>query len=264
MNIYSIKKERFDGMSDERNIEHISIEDKSNNDKSNNDNSNVTEQMSALLGEGSYLASPRIHVVGKKVELLDTKRSAPVGTRIGRSDPDAEISVTVMVKSQASKEEMDQTLQEIIEGKRKPLTDAEFNSRLGADQNSMSRVMKFAADNDLKIDKADANSGQIRLKGTVKQFSSAFDVKLFDYKDGLVVSRERSGIISLPKELARDVEGVFGLDNRKQAESHVKIRPQIRPKDDSIISSTGSKCLPCKLLVWMGLPIHLANTPIVR
>jgi kumamolisin len=189
------------------------------------------ETPSALQTEASNALNSRIRVVGDRAELLDTRASDPKGTKVGPSDPNAEISVTVMVKSKASDQEINDTVAKIANGKEKPLTDAEFNSRFGADPAAMARVEKFAKDNGLTVDKADANSGQIKLKGQVNQFDNAFGVQLNDYKDGQFVSRERSGNISVPRALENDIQGVFGLDNRKQAEPHFRKGPIISPKD---------------------------------
>ena len=91
------------------------------------------ETPSALQSEASNALNSRIRVVGDRSELLDTRASDPRGTKVGPSDPNAEISVTVMVKSKASDQEINDTVGKIANGKEKPLTDAEFNSRFGAD-----------------------------------------------------------------------------------------------------------------------------------
>ncbi len=189
------------------------------------------DKAGALRDEANSGFGPRIRVLGDRAELLDSKRSEPRGIKVGPSDPNAEITVTVMVKSKASDKEVDQTLQRIIDHKQKPLSDAEFNAKFGADPNSMARVLKFANDSGLKTEKADASSGRVVLKGTVKDLSAAFGVQMDDFKDGPFVSRERSGNVSVPKNIAKDVQGVFGLDNRRQAEPHFRRQiPGIEPR----------------------------------
>jgi kumamolisin len=196
------------------------------NDRADIDNKpSAKEQPSGLQSEATSALSSNIQIVGNRAELLDTRKSAPIGSRVGPSNPDEEISVTVMVKSKASDQEMNDTLQQIISGQRKPLSDAEFNSRFGVDASSLERVQKFAADNGLTVEKADANSGQVKLHGAVKDFGRAFGVQLEDYKEGTQVIRERSGNISVPRAVAGDIQGVFGLDNRQQAESHLRTAP---------------------------------------
>ncbi len=180
--------------------------------------------------------SPRVRIVGERAELLDTRRQdPPIGTLIGPTDAKAPISVTIMVKSKATEQEINDTLQKIIEHKQKPLNDAEFNARFGADPNSMAKILKFAKDNGLKASEIDDRSGRIVLKGSAKDVSSAFNVQLQDYKANGLISRERTGTVSVPKDIVDDLQGVFGLDNRRQADSHHRVLAPslIAPKDNS-------------------------------
>lgn len=179
----------------------------------------------ALRNEATQELAPRVRIAGDRAELLDTKAATPHGDKIGPTDSNAEITVTVMVKSKASDQEVDQTLQKIIDGKQKPLSNKEFDERFGADPNSLTNVLKFAKDNALTADKADASSGQVKLRGKVQDFCKAFNVQLDDYKDGPFVSRQRQGNISVPKDLANDIQGVFGLENSKLAQPHLKKLP---------------------------------------
>lgn len=184
----------------------------------------------ALHSEALGELGSRVKVVGDQAQLLDTKTVTPHGKKMGPTDPEQDITVTVMVKSKGSEQEMDKCLQEIVEGKRKPLTDKEFAAQFGADQTSMSHVLKFAKDNGLTTAKADAESGQVKLTGKVKDFSKAFGVQLDDYQNGPIVSRGRSGDISVPRALANDIQGVFGLDNTELAKPHFKKLDNADPK----------------------------------
>lgn len=180
----------------------------------------------ALRNEALSSLGPRVRVVGERAELLDSEKpGAPEGTRVGPSKPDAPMTVTIMAKSKASEKDIDETLGKIIRHERAPLTDAEFKNSFGADPDSVQRILKFAKDNHLKVEKVDDRSGQLVLKGNVSDLSKAFNVKIEDYKNGNTVSRERNGLISVPRNIAADVQGVFGLDSRPQAESHVKLLP---------------------------------------
>lgn len=174
--------------------------------------------------------APRLRQLGERVELTDSARPA-FGTRVGPTNPNAEISVTIMVKSKASESDMDKTLEKIVKGEIKPLTDDEFKAQFGADPDAMNRVNKFAKDNGLTVQRSDDRSGQIVLKGSVADLSKAFQVKIEDYKDNGEINRERTGTISIPRNIATDVEGVFGLDERKQADTHYrKLAPGIQPR----------------------------------
>ena len=173
----------------------------------------------------------RHKLVGERVELTDSARGAALGTRVGPTNPNADMSVTIMVKSKATEKEINDTLEKVIKHEIDPLSDAEYESRFGADKDAMNRVLKFAADNGLQVTKSDDRSGQVVLKGSVAAMGTAFNVKLEDYKDGNEVSRERTGNISLPRNIATDVDGVFGLETRKQADAHYRILPPgIQPR----------------------------------
>ncbi|MBX9723790.1 MAG: S53 family peptidase, partial [Candidatus Obscuribacterales bacterium] len=161
-------------------------------------------------------------VVGERVELLDSEVPQPKGKRLGETDPNKEMTTTIMVKSKASDKEMDETIAKIARHEMKPLSDAEFKAKFGADETALAHVMKFAADYGLTASEVDEGSGRILLKGKVKNLDEAFKVKIEDFKTTDGVNRERNGIISVPMEIANDVRGVFGLDTGTQAHSQAK------------------------------------------
>ena len=171
----------------------------------------------ALLKEAMESMKDRFHVVGDRVELLNTKlASPPDGEKIGPTDPNGDLNITLMVRSKASDKEMDQTLADIANHKRNPLSEAEFNARFGADPQAMQRILKFADDNGLTAGEVDPNSGRILLKGKVKSFNDAFNIELTDFKGAKGISRERTSIISVPTNIGQDVVGIFGLESHPQ------------------------------------------------
>lgn len=185
-----------------------------------------TETNSALQDEAqSGLLKPRVRFDGEKAELLYTQTASPRGSRIGPTDPNSQIDVTVMVKSKASEQEMNETLQRIIEGKEEPLDDAQFAARFGADKAAMDRVLKFAKDSGLQVAKVDQESGRVQLHGTVGDFSKAFNVQLDDYQNGAEVCRERAGNVMVPRSMSDDIQGVFGLDNPRLLNTHFRQMP---------------------------------------
>lgn len=189
---------------------------------------NPTSSISALQSEAAQeLSSPRQNFVGERVELLNTRTEQESDTdrkkeKIGPTDPNKEIIATIVVKSKASEQEMDQTLAKILNREMKALTDQEFNDRFGADPAAMERVKKFAQDFGLKVEEADLDSGKVLLRGKVKDFNEAFKVKLDDFKGPLGVSRERFGNISVPRNIANDVQGVLGLEDKPFAHADVQ------------------------------------------
>jgi len=62
------------------------------------------------------------------------------------------------------------------------------------------------------------------LSGTVAQFSAAFNVELHQMVHDGGSYRGRTGAIELPGELSGVVEAVLGLDDRRQASAHFRLR----------------------------------------
>jgi kumamolisin len=211
----------------------------------------VDSQPGLLQQEATEAFGPRISIIQDRAVLLDSRTTAPAGSKVGPTDAGQEISSTIIVRSKASRQELDETLKQVVNHERKPLSDAEFNERFGADPQSMSRVVKFAEDNGLKVVEADARSGKVSLKGSVGDFNKAFQVKLEDYKLASgETSRERSGAISVPRELARDVQGVFGLESRTCA--HPMFVKQ--PKDGPFSTRASSGYLPSQVADAYNFP----------
>ena len=86
------------------------------------------------------------------------------------------------------------------------------------------QVEAFATAYDLTLVEQSLARRSVVLRGTVAQMEKAFGVTLANYQgpDGTVF-RGRSGVIQVPAELADRIEGVFGLDNRPQAQAHFQV-----------------------------------------
>jgi len=52
--------------------------------------------------------------------------------------------------------------------------------------------------------------------------SEAFGVYLAHYQTPAGMHRGRTGVVTVPEDLAEIIEGVFGLDNRPQAKPHFR------------------------------------------
>src|SRR6202021_2566853 len=105
-----------------------------------------------------------------------------------------------------------------------------------ADPDATGRILKFAADNGLNAEKVNAITGQIILEGKVGDFCKAFGVTMNDYKyahpykNGPAGFRYYSGLISVPVNIATDVQGVFAVDSKDD---------QPQPTRPSATSSVG-------------------------
>jgi kumamolisin len=90
-------------------------------------------------------------------------------------------------------------------------------SRFGAAQSDLDAVSKFVRKAGLKVIEASIARRTVVAAGTVSQMEKAFAVELAYFQAPTQRYRGRVGHVHLPKELAKIVEGVFGLDNRCMA-----------------------------------------------
>jgi kumamolisin len=187
---------------------------------------NPVVKPSALESEAAAELSSRIRLLGARAELLDTSGKQAVGTLIGPTDADSEMTVTIMVRSKASEKQINETLAAVISHRLKPMSAKEFNEKFGADRQSVERVKKFAADNGLTVTETNLDSGRLVIKGKVKNIGDAFQVKLNDYQCGDDVVRERTGTVSVPAEIGTDVQAVLGLDSKLQTKALVHMQNQ--------------------------------------
>lgn len=105
--------------------------------------------------------------------------------------------------------------------KRTYLSREEFAKAHGAAPADLAKVKAFAAKNKLEVVSSSAAERSVKLSGTIRALSAAFDVKLMEYSHPDGNYRGRIGSIHLPDGLAAVVQGVFGLDNRRQARPHI-------------------------------------------
>lgn len=191
----------------------------------------ISDFGSTLSNEASNIWQ-RVRQIGGRIHLPNSHHADADGAALlGPTDPEKQINVTVMVKSKASEKEIDDTLNKISSGKMKPLSETEFNAKFGADQEAMQRVLKFAQDHHLTAREINDSSGRVLLSGKSKDFSTAFKVDLKDYDDsnGAGPFHAHNKDVSVPRGVGKDIEGVFGLDNRKLAEPHIVFPPKPDP-----------------------------------
>ena len=116
-------------------------------------------------------------------------------------------------------------------GPHRHMTHAEYAASHGADAGDVKKVEAFARHFSLNVQAVLPVERTVILKGTVADFSKAFDVKLHTHRfaDGHTY-RGRVGKISIPAELEGAVVGVFGLDNRRVAWPTVRFKQMAAPQ----------------------------------
>jgi kumamolisin len=153
----------------------------------------------------------------------------PEAKLLGPADPDEVIQVTVMIRHKVmpDRKPLHELVAEIGASNprtRKNLTHADFEQQYGAHQDDVSKVVKFAEANGLKVVETSLSKRSVRLSGTNKAFSAAFRVELNQYQLSDEIYRARSGPIYVPKDLGEIVVGVFGLENRAMFKPSAVVR----------------------------------------
>ena len=154
-----------------------------------------------------------------KIALAGSERAPLSGaTLVGPTDPNQAVEVSIVLK-QRRELKLDH-----LQGKH--LSHDEFAATYGADPEHIARIHAFANAHNLTIVEHPNEIARrtVKVRGTVANLEKAFGVTLQDYDHPTGRYRGRSGVIHLPVELADVVQGVFGLDNRPQAQPHYRFR----------------------------------------
>jgi kumamolisin len=162
-----------------------------------------------------------------RVELKTSDRAEFPGARkIGPADPRERIEVTVTLR-RGSAPSAFPSLDELgatAPSARQHLTREEFAAQHGASAPDIAKIRAFAAQYGLQVVRESLERRSVFLAGTVEAFSKAFSVQLNRYQRAKGTYRCRTGTLQIPAELDGIIEGVFGLDNRPQAQTHFRIR----------------------------------------
>lgn len=163
----------------------------------------------------------------KRVELKNSARTEMPGARIiGPADPNQQIEVTVMLRRASAPSPLPPTERSgsISPGNREHLTREAFAAAHGARSDDIAKIRAFAARYNLEVVAEHADRRSVFLAGTAQALGKAFGVQLSRYQTEKTTYRGRTGTIQIPAELDGIIEGVFGLDNRPQAQPHFRRR----------------------------------------
>ena len=150
------------------------------------------------------------------------RQALPGATVTGPARPDERIEVTLRLRSKAPPQALaDRGLHDDRHpGQRSYLSREEHAAAHGADAADLARVADFAKAHGLVVVESSAARRSVVLSGEVSAFDTAFGVRLQQVEHESGSYRGRTGAVTVPADLAGIVEGVFGLDNRPQAEPH--------------------------------------------
>ena len=135
--------------------------------------------------------------------------------RLHKVDPDERFDVTVRLRARevpGDSVEYNNLLTQ-AQSRRQPMSREEFAQRFGADPADIEKLEAFAHDNGLDVVQVSIPQRTLRLSGTAQAMQQAFGVQLTQVSRNKIRFRHRTGSITVPREIAALVEGVFGLDN---------------------------------------------------
>ena len=169
----------------------------------------------------------RIPLAGSHRDLSHEARLA------GPVDPNERVEVSIRLRRAPSAPPLTRGITEPLTNERRPLTHNEYRAIHSADPQDIAKIRAFAKQHKLDIIETSAARRTVRLAGTAAQMAEAFGVKLEKHEYPYGTYRGRTGLIYLPPELVTVVKGVFGLDNRPQAQPHFKMAKNRKHKPHS-------------------------------
>jgi kumamolisin len=140
-------------------------------------------------------------------------------------DQTIEVSLRLRPKSEVKRKELRSALEN---PGFKHMSRTDFENAHSADPADLNQIKKFAQEFGLKVHETGTELARrtVMLSGTASNLQKAFNVELKEYSHPKGNFRGRVGAISVPTDYADIVTGVFGLDNRPQAEPHFRRLPQ--------------------------------------
>ena len=152
----------------------------------------------------------------RRVPLHGSERTPVPGARlVGPWDAGEHLEVTLRLRPRAP-------LPAASPRGEQALSREEYAARHGAAAEDVERVRAFAATHGLEVVDVHAGRRAVVLAGTAGLLSQAFGVELQRWEIGGEVFRGRLGPLHVPADLAEVIEGVFGLDDRPQAQPHFR------------------------------------------
>ncbi|MEO8970568.1 MAG: S53 family peptidase [Ktedonobacteraceae bacterium] len=150
------------------------------------------------------------------------RQPLPNSRLVGPVDPNESVEVTVYLRT-PSTSNLVNTINEQVQQHGRHLSREEYAANHSASPDDIAKVVDFAGKNDLTVVEKDPVGRKVVLAGTAAAMSAAFATELQRYEHPNGTYRGRTGPIHVPSELDQVIVGVFGLDNRPQAQPHLQL-----------------------------------------
>lgn len=154
------------------------------------------------------------------------KKPLPNARLIGPVDPNESVEITVYLRRPATSD-LTNTINEQVQQHGRHLSREEYAAKHSASPDDIAKVVDFARKNKLTVVETDPVGRKIVLAGTAAAMSAAFATELQRYEHLNGTYRGRTGPIHVPTELEQIIVGVFGLDDRPQAQPHLQLLDQV-------------------------------------
>ncbi|MGH9447498.1 MAG: S53 family peptidase, partial [Terriglobia bacterium] len=160
----------------------------------------------------------RVPITGSERKLL------PGAQEVGAPGQNERIQVSIILRPKKSYKAIESSpaLRAVRPKDRQYLTREEFEKEYGADPSDVKKVEAFAHEYDLTVVQVSLARRTVVVAGTVAQMCEAFGAKLSTFEHQGRTFRGRTGPLYVPESLSGIVQGVFGLDNRRQARPHYR------------------------------------------
>ncbi len=146
-----------------------------------------------------------------RTPLAGSSRAAPSHPRVGEPSPGTELTVTAYLRGPQP-----------VPGR---LSREEYAGTHGPAEGDVEAVRSFASAHGLTVGAVDRGRRSVELVGKISAMQNAFGTRLGIYQGPAGETyRGREGELSLPSELDGIITGVFGLDDRPQAQPHFRPR----------------------------------------
>ncbi len=165
------------------------------------------------------MASQRATIPGSERQL------DPTHARVGDVDPQQELEVTLYLRCPGSLDWVDAAAAG-PPTQQPRLTREDWATKYGAAPADVAAVKSFASEYGLTVVDVDVARRAVRLSGKVQDLVRAFEAQiagLFEPAAGAPRYRGRTGPLTVPAELAGVVQGAFGIDDRPQARTHLRV-----------------------------------------
>ncbi len=150
------------------------------------------------------------------------KKPLPNSRLVGPVDPNETVEVTVYLRTPTTSN-LANTINEQVQRHGRHLSREEYAANHSASPDDIAKVVDFAGKNNLTVVEKDPVGRKVVLAGTAAAMSAAFATELQRYEHPNGTYRGRTGPIHIPAELNQIIVGVFGLDNRPQAQPHIQL-----------------------------------------